>query len=483
MSDLSCSTLRELLATIPVSNIHFLGEDSVIRKDTITVDEVNVLSQTTLDALFEAWTQLRSIMAQHETTLNKRWLKRTINQRKEILSRAWPRMPPMHRPDFELLRKGQQSKKTEFSTDDALQFPHINMEDLSQAKPLLFMLDSRSRNPPSIFTNADRDSIHIGLRFKKLVPKYIHGYTMYLNGEQTHETYGRLVSWEQDPQAILKCQSGAAPDPGMGLMILGIQRDVLQFLVRCSAAILHDIPIADLIGPQTESFAAPSTPQPRIASPATPSIISTVEHGSLAAHVLEAPYRAPDAYDFARLRSLVEAKCCEVQDHFLLIREDPGYFAELIREECGHTVEAILNRQYKPHSTPLSEDAWNIAISQVLLTAYREAFMWEAVSGLFHQLIVRYTEQKVNMQPGQVLPDAYVKASSCLEFLLNSVIFSCLQPLPDHMSAVPTFKTLMSHKPCGNGKYEFDMQEKPGTASCSIENCPWLASKKYFQLR
>ncbi len=190
------------------------------------------------------------------------------------------------------------------------------------------------------------------------------------------------------------------------------------------------------------------------------------EQESSTAHALEAPYRAPAAYDFARLRSLVDAKCREANDHFLLVREDPAYFAELIHEECGHTIEAILDRSYDPRVTRLSAAAWNEAISRCLMNAYHDAFMWEGVSVLFDQLIATYTKQKAVIHPGQALPDTYVETFSRLGFFLDCVIVGYLGALPEYMSAVPTFRRLMNNKPYGS-KYDSFMEKKPGTCSSS----------------
>ncbi|KAI4138141.1 MAG: hypothetical protein L6R39_006941 [Caloplaca ligustica] len=446
--------MEHLMTTLPASLINFAGEDGQMMQDTITIEEAYASSRTTLDALFEAWTQLRSITARHQTTLNKRWLKKTTNQRTEVLIKAWPNMPPMHRPDIVVLRQEQGGKvKAKFPRDSALRFPHINIDDLSQPKPLLLMIESRSQDFPSVFTNADRDSIRVGIRSKMLVPKYMRGYAMYLNGEHARETYGRLVSWEENRQAVLHCHKGIAPDPGMGLMILEIQRKTLQFLVRCCTAILHDISIADLMRAPTESLPDSTVPQLHVATSWGPVNALSTENESLTVHALEAPYRAPDAYDFTRLKSLVEAKCHEVEDHFLLIREDPDYLAELMHEECGHTVEAVLNRQYRPGTTPLSEASWNEAISRVLMTAYHDAFMWETVSHLFDKLVATYTKHKANIQPGRALPDAYVEASSHLAYVLECIILGYLDALPDYMSAVLTFKKYISNKPCAKGGF------------------------------
>ncbi|KAL8758361.1 MAG: hypothetical protein Q9184_003950 [Pyrenodesmia sp. 2 TL-2023] len=435
---------EEFVGSAPTARINLADEEGKVRKDTITFEEVRSSSQTTLDALFKAWSQLQYIMDKYQTTLQNRWSKKTTKQRTEILLQAWPKMSRVHRPDFDLFRKERKTKgyhqQNRLATDIALRFPFINTEDLSQPKPLLLMLHSRSRHFPCVFVNADRDSIRVGIRSKMLIPKYIRGYTMYLNGEQTREKYGRLVSWENDRQAIHKCVRGIAPDPGIGLMILEIQRDILELLVACSVRILHVEFPAGLTGLPSDTSSDASILQRTLLAEDKISSALVTSHDSVATHALEAHYRTPDAYDFTRLRSFVEAKCCEVKDHFHLVREDPAYFADLMREACSHTGEATVNRQYDPFSTRLSDRAWNEALYRVLMPAYHDTFLWGSVSRLFDQLMITYTEQKSSIQPGQILPDAYMEVFSRLGHILDSITERYLKDLPYFMAAVPTFK-------------------------------------------
>lgn len=239
------------------------------------------------------------------------------------------------------------------------------------------MLSSRSRHFPSTFTNADQDSLQLGIEAKILVPKSMRGYAMYLNGQHTPDTYGRLVNRKQDRQALLACFAGVAPDPGMGLMILEVQRDVLQFLVRCSAFILHDTGLADLVKTPVSTTSDPSEAQH-----ALPQIRRTTSragrdcYAELTAQIVEAPYLAPDAFNLTRLESLVETKFHEAEDFLLVIRKDPGYFTELVREAGELSNEAVVNLQYNPRFTRLSDDAWNAALVHILSTSYFEVFMW-----------------------------------------------------------------------------------------------------------
>ncbi|KAL8646665.1 MAG: hypothetical protein Q9226_006761 [Calogaya cf. arnoldii] len=436
---------EEFLAVTPAADINICDEEGNPRKDTITFEEVEPLSQTTVDSLFDAWSQLRNIVARYETTLQNRWSKKSSKQRMEILLQAWPKMSSVHRPDFDLFRKECETKgyhrRNQVATDIALRFPIINTEDLALTKPFLLMLASRSRSFPCVFANADRAAIGVGIRSKMLIPKYIRGYTMYLNREFTREGYGRLVSWEKDRQAISKCYKAIAPDPGTGLLLLEIQRDILELLVACSVKILHvEFPSGVTGFPihiPWDTSEPPGTLQPQNKTKTLSAL--TTSHDSATAHALEAPYQTPDTYDFTRLKSFIKAKCHEVEDHFLLAREDPAYFAELIREACSHTKEAKLNRQYDPESTKLSSTAFNEALCEVLITAYSNMFYWQAVSRLFDQLMMICTEQRTIIRHGEVLPDAYSEASSRLAHVLDTIMGRYLDDLPNFMAAVPTF--------------------------------------------
>ncbi|KAL8668535.1 MAG: hypothetical protein Q9168_006839 [Polycauliona sp. 1 TL-2023] len=326
------SEQQQMLSIIPLDDMHISDDHGKRRLDTTTIEDIEKASQMTLKTLFEAWVQLRSITSCYKSSIEKRWRKKTVDQRKALLANMCPGMPSMHRPDFVALRKDFRSKELPFSLDIALRLPCINLEDLSRPDTLLLFFESRSNNFPALFTNADQNQLGVGMKSKMLVPGYVRGYTMYMNGEQTREGYGRIVSWEKDRQAFFKCYTCIAPEPGLGLMTLGVQRDILQFLVRCSKAIMHDMAMTDLVGTPTKSIPGAWNPQV-LHEPAGRPIPKTASIDSLKVYMLEAPYRVPDMFNFTRLRSLVQAKCCEVRDHLHSIREDPGYFAEVIEEK------------------------------------------------------------------------------------------------------------------------------------------------------
>ena len=429
------------LAEYSASGIYFTDEDGNTKEDTITIDEVRSSSRDLRGELFMAWYYLRAIVGEHEAMLNKRWSKKTLTQRKEILLRICPNMPPMHRPDFALLRSIDLGSKSKLDKNQAMRFPHISLDDLSQPKPLLLMLDSRSRNSPSAFSFTDQKSLGVGVKSKMIIPHYIRGYTMYLAGEHTVDTYGRLVSWEEDRMAIMKYYQGLAPDPGMGLLVLSNQSWILTFLLRCSLAILHDIPVMEKAGALIENLIPLSITPPLLRRddrlcPKFP----VIDSESLAARTWEAPYRKPDAFDFRRLKSIVDAKHNELRDQLHLLHEDPYFFAEQVKEQCWLTKEALRQRRYDARFSSLSEDSRIEVTCQILEHMHRQAFTWGLVSGLLNELIDSYTKHEDQIHLGQSLPEPFIKVFSRLEHVIESIVQGCLQCLPGCLAAIPTFR-------------------------------------------
>ncbi|KAL8848459.1 MAG: hypothetical protein Q9221_006510 [Calogaya cf. arnoldii] len=443
--------LGNLLAGFNVDIVHFPDDNGKKIDDTSTEAEISALSKPALDALHEAWIKLRNIMSRKENVLIKRWFNKKQSQKKDVLMKVRPQIPPVHRPDFEVLRLRDKRKKPSFAISDALQFPYLNLEDLSQPKTLMSMMDSRARNFPSLFANFDRESLRVGIKSKGLVPKYVRGYTMYLAGQSTRETYGRIVSWKEDIQALVACYTGRAPLPGMGLLIVETQRDILQFLVHCCSEILHDI---DIVGLGVQEIKL----QPRQQMVEKKALNSRGDgHDASVAFDLEAHYRAPDISDFIRLSSLVGAKFDEVADHFASIREDPAYLVELIEEACGHTSESV----YNPHLTVPSENVWNEAISRVVMTAYHDVFTWEAILQLLYDMISLSRKEEVPVQLGQSVAGKYSEAFTLLSFCLDCVARTYVADLPCYMAAVPTFKKFAFTEMQENGKMSHILLDNP----------------------
>ncbi|KAL8992432.1 MAG: hypothetical protein Q9169_007108 [Polycauliona sp. 2 TL-2023] len=400
------SEMQEIMSLLPAPKAHIDGEDSKRRPDTMTIEDLKAESQKILENLFEVWAQLRTIRSQHKSCIEKRWRKKTEDQRMTLLTMVCPGIPPMHRPDFMASRKKFRRKDLPFSLDIALRLPCINLEDLSGPNALLLFLESRSNNFPALFTNADRSQLRVGIKSKVLIPEYVRGYTMYMSGEQTREGYGRIVSWVQDPASANLL---GTPSQNALLTPQDLHRPPQSCLPHCGQILL------------------------------------------LGECTFEAPYRAPQMFNFARLSSLVQGRSGEVMDHFLSTQEDPSYFAETIQAE--NVDIAYLTHG---HRATVKESTHNFAVLWALNRTYYEVFRWDVVSSFFDQLNVAYEAQKESLQPGKSLPDAFGRALTPFICLLDMIIAEQLTCLPPYLSRAPGFEKQINAKLLGKSQWQQD---------------------------
>jgi hypothetical protein len=141
--------------------------------------------------IFDSYSTLNRIVLRHEETLRKRWTKRTKDARRKLLLAVRPNIPQRHRPDFRALeREKPEQLQTGTKFRDAYMWPHINLDDLAQSRPLLLLLNFRGRNLPHSFARVDFEAIHVGHVSGAIRPAFLNGYTMLLHSQTTAETYG-----------------------------------------------------------------------------------------------------------------------------------------------------------------------------------------------------------------------------------------------------------------------------------------------------
>ena len=217
---------------------------------------------------------------------------------------------------------------------DAYLRPYINVEDLSEGKTLLLFLNTRARNPPSVFARADFNALHLGHICGTVMPAFLNEHTMLLSNATDATTYGKVISWDEDDRAFDWMQDGTEFMPGEGLLVLEIQHGLYDFLLKCCRTLFQDISPEDLASEQL-----PVLPEPE-------AIVSKDSaYASIDVVAAEAPYRAPAAVHFARLRQIVAAQRDEAVDHFWTLREDPSYFAETLKEWAEHRQETLPDKR------------------------------------------------------------------------------------------------------------------------------------------
>src|SRR5208282_1564577 len=103
------------------------------------------------------------------------------------------------------------------------------------------------------------------------------------------------------------------------------------------------------------------------------------EWPSIAAAIAETPYRVPLQFDLARVRVLVNAKRLESEDHIWSLREDPGYFQDVVSEWSEHRPERVLGANGKPHPVLGKPLFWERVLSSVVLDAYGGLLIWKLI--------------------------------------------------------------------------------------------------------
>ncbi|KAM0234312.1 hypothetical protein ACHAP5_010126, partial [Fusarium lateritium] len=79
--------------------------------DLLSPDKVRKQAAGYSSDIFTSYDLLKGILERHEATIQKRWIKKTRQQRLQILLNAWPAMPISHRPDFKAFRSEPQQER------------------------------------------------------------------------------------------------------------------------------------------------------------------------------------------------------------------------------------------------------------------------------------------------------------------------------------------------------------------------------------
>ncbi|KAL6853213.1 hypothetical protein J3F83DRAFT_756200 [Trichoderma novae-zelandiae] len=393
-------------------------------------------------AIFANYELLNQILLRHESTIRKRWTKKGRQQRLKILLKAWPEIPPNHRPDYEAFRKAksQQLQHAPKQVKDSFMWPYINQEDLSQTQPLLLLLNARGRQVPSSFAAADIEAMHLGIVTEAIERIFLNGYTMILHGVTVAKDYGKLLAWDDHPDAFDWMHTQKQFNPGDGLVILEAQDRLMKFLVDCCQDILHDISPDQLV-----SEAYPVQPEPPLQT-------GDEARGfeSLASMAAEAPYRVPAQLDLGRIESLLAAKARASEDHLWALREDPAYFRQHLLDAREHRLEMIkdtLNNTH-PTLTPGREGLFRARmIGDVLFEAYLELELFSELHRQAQKLVALQKKYESTISPLEDLPKEYLDALLTFRHFLNQAVKGPLGQLKIAAPASPPMRKFFVRSP------------------------------------
>jgi hypothetical protein len=280
---------------------------------------------------------------------------------------------------------------------------------------------------------------------------------MLLEGE-TVETYGRIVSWDDDEEAMMKTFNGLGFLPGAGVQVLEIQEKLLGFLLTCCYSILHEM------DPSAMTSEATIRPEP---SP----LSNGAEYPTLATIAAEAPYRLPARLDFNRFKTLVNAKRLSVEDHIRGLREDPGYFADVLGDWSEHRQEKLPDMNGKRHPVLGEPLFWERVIGNVVTDAYGGLVVWNIISEQLAQLATLQAKYSDSITPTKTLPPEYLKALLKFRYTLEQSKKGPILQLKTGVPASPYYRSTFVREPHVPGSSMIKLQSKTKT-----DQLMWLFS-------
>ncbi|RYO96355.1 hypothetical protein DL764_007491 [Monosporascus ibericus] len=423
-------------------------------------------AQARSNNIFGSYVTLREILIRHEATIQKRWTKKTRQQRQKILLDAWPDMAVTHRPDFDAFRRTNRSRQGASGERfrDYYMLPQINQEDLLKPKTLLLLLNARGRNSPPEFAGADFEVMHLGLVSKNLVPVFLNLHAMVLHGACNAREYGKLWAWEEHPDAFDWMHTRKQFLPGEGLLVLEAQEKLMHFLVTCCQHILHEIPADNLTA---DTF--PVQPEPLLRTGKEPNGFD-----SLVVMAAEAPYRLPARLDLGRIESVLGARLSAAEDHLWAVREDPAYFLEQLIESKEHRQELLKDTGGDEHPvlrTVHQKRFWARVCGSVAFESYLQV---EVFSELYRQaqaLRLLHTKYAAAISPTKDLPEELMYAILKFRHYLNQAAKGPLGALRHGVvSSPPWRKYFVRQPPPDSTSTMIVVQQKSGVKMSPIEH-------------
>ncbi|KAK3900268.1 hypothetical protein C8A05DRAFT_17403 [Staphylotrichum tortipilum] len=430
--------------------------------------QVRRLCKDRSSAVLASYGRLHGILDRHEATIQKRWTKKTKPQRLQILLNAWPNMAPEHRPDFAAFRKESMTQRERGTKlRDHFIWPYINQEDLLKPKTFPLMLKSRARNHPCEFAASDGEAMHLGRITKAIVPIFLNCYVVTLNGVTSPDDYGKLIAWEDHPDAFDWMHTRRQFLPGEAVDILEAQERLMKFLVNCCEQILHDIPPADLLGEQH-----PVQPEPTLKLGVEPSGFD-----SLAVMAEEAPYRPPGNLDFGRIESLLSARTTAAEDHLWALREDPSYLAEQLLTYKEHRQEMIKDTRGEAHPIFRGLNVnvfWERVIGNVLLRSHAELEMFSELRRQAEELKRLQAKYEGTLSPLKDLPEDYLIGILRFRMFLIQLSKEWLNELKTTVMSSPPLRSFVVRMPAENLN-KILLTSKPGLKQNAVEkHLVWL---------
>jgi len=439
--DCTCGACQNAMCT---GCSFFYGYDPVPKDEEIPdIDQMKKEALRLSEQIFISFDAINLILDRHQDTLQKRWLKKTIAKRSDLLAKAWPGIPAKHRPDFDTLRQALQSAfhrlllitnrrgcycprkgALKAPAPDVYLFPFINLEDLTKPETLLVFLHARARNQPWKFALVDRTTGHTKPLLKSNDPIDAR---MYLFNREGPKTYGRIYKARKGDTAAkyLSTRSEIVVDASEGLQVLNVQNRILEFLFQCCVLILKD----DCLLPNL--LQAPCK---------TVAPVEWPPHCTFADLAWRAPYCLPQQIQLDLVLNLALSRHASAEDHLWALRENPGYFAETVQEWADHFNAHIPDKSGEPCDDANSEDhlAWHA--TSMIIDAYGSLISWDKVVDCLSVLVDINKRFPSSFDPTKPLHPTFEMTIRELDHLLGSMLRKPLHLLDDGIRGSPTLR-------------------------------------------
>jgi hypothetical protein len=415
-----------------------------------TLTELRTLKDVLVNQLFEDWEFVNKAVNRHEDAIRKRWTKKTVEQKRQLLLRVEPDMPKEHRPDSKLVESNTEAIRKEnpyvviqiFNSTTCL-VPHINQEDLTRPKPLLVFLNSRGRHSPSAFAHAELLQSDYGGWSDVDGFKRLEEYTMdFLSGDDRN-SYGKIRKWGDISYALELVYKGRAFHPFVGVKILLMQTATWRFLRGCCVEVLHDIPIDLIVGGDVEIQRNEGKVE-----------WETAAVWSTANASIQAPYCVPAQFEHSRLRSLISAQIVAIEDHIWTLREDPSYFTETFDVFYEHRLEMIPGKNGERNSALGRAPSFlhSFIIRDIVFDAYFELYLWHECERQLFALEKLQNDYKDAILHAEDLPEEYLQALKTFWRHLHSILTDSHQVFKRDTTSSPLLREFVySEGDAGSG--------------------------------
>jgi hypothetical protein len=373
-----------------------------------------------VEDIMSDWHDLVQVGRHFEALIRERWIRMTAPKRKNLLLKIRPELPLHHRPDIDerVINACAHQRSAQLGIYGQ---PFLNLEDLMRPNSMLLLFHARTQFPPSAFALSDYELA----RTVNMRPTLLESTRWSMD---VTDKYGCLMEWDTEADALTSIQKGDTVHPRVGIQILSLHYSLIAFL---------DLFVWEIVGDKMKSPLSELSKEEIRDLP--PLSNGDDEYRSLGSIIREDPYRVPQHLDLGRLRRLVSARTNEAEDHIWLLREDPGYFAEIVFELREH--QSKRSKHTKVHDDSQDEIMWARVLRNVAVDGYVELSIWRKVHEHISQLEQLSEKHFDSLSPHQDLPQDYFDMLVKTWFFLEASQLDLIQQLRTKFSWSPEART------------------------------------------